>query len=451
MTVPRRTSPAAPVRHVHLGLGNFFRAHQAWYTHRCDGGQWGIAAFAGRSRTLAETLGRQDGLYTLVERGADGDRFTRIESLVAAHGADEHPAWLDYFGDPAVQIVTSTITEAGYTRAADGGLAADGEAVRRDIEALRANRRAPVVTAVARMVAGLSARRAADAGALTFVPCDNLPENGAALARVVHDLAGLVEPGLTAWIRDHVGFVTTMVDRITPATADADRTLVAERTGVTDLAPVVTEPFSEWVLAGVFRAGRPRWEDAGATLVDDVAPHENRKLRLLNGAHSLLAYVGPARGHDTVAGAMADPVVRRMVEDWWDEACRHLDLPRTELDAYRAALARRFLNPSIRHLLAQIAADGTIKLPVRILPTLRAEREAGRLPSGAAHALAGWVCHLRGLGAPVADVRGEEAVAAAGGPRRDGVRAALGLLDPLLADDDTLVGAVSAYAADLGG
>ncbi len=213
------------------------------------------------------------------------------------------------------------------------------------------------------------------------MPCDNLPGNGAVVGRVLHDLAEQVDPGLAAWIEESVSTVTTVVDRITPRPTPDDVRAVTEATGWSDRAPVVTEPFSEWVLSGAFPRGRPRWEDAGATFTDEIAPFEQRKLWLLNGAHSLLAYAGSARGHTTVADAVADDTCRDWLEQWWDEASLHLDLGAGEVAAYRAALVDRFANPRIRHRLDQIAADGSQKLPVRILPVLRRERAAGRVPA----------------------------------------------------------------------
>ena len=233
---------------------------------------------------------------------------------------------------------------------------------------------------------------------------------------MVTDLAAQVDPTLGPWIDAHVDFATSMVDRITPATTDADRVLVAEATGRWDAEPVPTEPFSEWVVAGRFPAGRPRWEDAGAQLVDDVGPFEQRKLRMLNGSHSLLAYAGSIRGHDTIDEAIADPTCRAWVEQYWDEAGRHLDLPPDEVTAYRSALVERFSNSRVRHRLSQIAADGSTKLVIRFLPTIRAERAAGRVPDGCATAVAAWVLHLRGRGAPVNDTGA--AAAQAGGLRR---------------------------------
>jgi len=446
-----RSAGAPAVRHVHLGLGNFFRAHQAWYSgHAPDAAEWGIAAFTGRSPELATALSAQDGLFTLVTRGGDGDHFEVVSSVARAHAADDHTAWLGYLADQQVQVVTTTVTEAGYLRGADGGLDADRPEVRTDVEALRSDLTAPVRTAPAKLVAGLAARRQAGAGALTLVPCDNLPDNGSAVARVVRDLAELVDPELVGWLADNVSYVTTMVDRITPEPTAEDFVTVEAETGVRDRAPVVTEPFTEWVLSGEFAAGRPRWEDAGATFAVDIAPFEERKLWLLNGAHSLLAYAGSIRGHVTVADAMGDETCRAWLEEWWGAASGHLRLPAADVAAYRAALIDRFANPRMRHRLDQIAADGSQKLPIRILPTLRRERAVGRLPLGATRALAAWVCHLRGSGAPVTDARAAEILLLAAGPLPDAVRGVLGALDPEVAADDAVVDAVLTQARELG-
>jgi fructuronate reductase len=440
----------APVRIAHLGLGNFSRAHQAWYTDRVpDAGRWGIAAFTGRSPSLAEALAPQDGLFTLVTRARDGDRFDVVGSLSAVHPASDHAAWLRYLRSAELAVVTLTVTEAGYCRGADGSLDTGRADVRDDVAALRSDPGATVQTMPGRLVAGLLARRSAAAGPIAVVPCDNLPQNGAVTARVVRELASAVDPTLVPWIDDSVSFVTTMVDRITPRTVDADRDAVLAATGLSDEAPVVTEPFSEWVLSGEFPAGRPDWPAAGARVVDDVAPFEERKLWLLNGAHSLLAYGGTLRGHETVADAVADPVCRGWITEWWDEAQQHLELPAASVEPYRAALLERFANPGIRHQLAQIAADGSQKLAVRILPVLRAERAAGRVPPGATRALAAWVCHLRGEGAPLRDPAADELARLAGGPLEAAVVAVLGFLDPDLAHDGVLVAATARSAEEL--
>ncbi len=444
------TRAAAPVRIVHLGLGNFFRAHQAWYTDMAsDAQEWGIAAFTGRSTALADALTAQEGAYTLITRAASGDSCRVLASVSRAHPGTDALAWLDYLADPEVPIVTLTVTEAGYVRGKDGGLDVERADIRSDLAALRGDRAASVRTTPARLVAGFAARRAAGAGPLALVSCDNLPGNGAAAARVVNDFAAILDPDIAGWIRENVSFVTTMVDRITPATTQDDIDAVVELTGRADAAPVVTEPFTEWVLSGEFPAGRPAWEDAGARFVDDVTPFEERKLWLLNGAHSLLAYAGSARGHRTIAEAVTDTVCRDWMVQWWTDASGHLTLPEEETAAYREALQERFANPRIRHLLAQIATDGSQKLPVRVLPTVRLERARGRLPIGALRVVAAWVNHLRGAGAPVQDAAAAQVVPLAARPLDDAVRAVLEYLDADLAGDADVVAAVVDLSTEL--
>jgi len=455
MTRLRRSAGAPPVCLVHLGLGNFFRAHQAWYTSNApDAAEWGIAAFTGRaterSHARAAALRSQDGLYTLITRAADGDRFEVVRSLARIHVADEHEAWLAYLADPRVQVVTTTVTEAGYVRDGFGRLDVDRPEVKTDIDALRADVTAPVSTAPAKLVAGFAARRLAAAGSLTLVPCDNLPGNGAAVARVIDDLATLVDRDLARWTMDNVFYATTMVDRITPEPTPQDIAGAEAATGLYDRAAIVTEPFSEWVISGEFAAGRPRWEDAGATFTTDVSPFEDRKLWMLNGAHSMLAYAGSIRGHVTVADAMRDATCLRWLDQWWDASSRHLNLPAADNAAYRAALIDRFANPRLQHRLDQIAWDGSQKLPIRILPTLRRERAAGRLPAGVVRPVAAWVCHLRGSGAKVTDARAAEFLPLASGPLPEAVRLVLKALDPELAADDAVVAAVLTQARELG-
>ena len=422
--------PAAPIRILHLGLGNFFRAHSAWYTDSAeDAGEWGIAAFTGRSPAMARSLAAQDGLYTLLVRAPGGPRPQVVSSLSAVHPADDLDALRDYFARPEVAIVTLTVTEAGYRRNDSGGLDWEDPDVRADLEALRSNLdRAVVTTTPGKLVAGLLARRAADAGSIAIVPNDNVPENGAMVARVVGDLAAAVDPTLPGWLGDHVSYVTTMVDRITPRTTDEDRAVVAAMTGIDDPETVPTEPFSEWVLAGAFPGGRPAWDGAGARFVPDVRPFEQRKLWLLNGSHSLMAYAGSALGHETVAEAIADPTVRRWVEEWWDAAARHLTLPEDDVTAYREALLERFSNPSIRHLLTQIAADGSQKVPIRAVPVVTADLSQQRVDGGATRLVSAWIAHLRGHGAPVADARATDVTALVDGTLQEAVTRVLGWL-----------------------
>jgi fructuronate reductase len=281
--------------------------------------------------------------------------------------------------------------------------------------------------------------------------CDNLPENGSVLSAVVGDVAEMVDPALARWCAENVSYVTTMVDRITPRTTPEDSEAVLEATGRRDLAPVATEPFSEWVISGEFLGGRPAWEEAGATITDDVTRYEQRKLWMLNGAHSLLAYGGSIRGHETVAAATGDEVCRRWLDEWWREAGRHLAFAPEPVEAYKAALVERFSNPRIAHMLAQIAEDGATKVAVRIVPVLSRERAAGRSGAGSARVLAAWVCHLRGHGAPVRDTRADEFVELARGDLASAVPRVLERLDPKAAADGASVVAVVAAARELCG
>jgi fructuronate reductase len=443
--------PAPSARIVHLGVGNFSRSHQAWYTwHAPDAADWGIVGFTGRRPDAAQALAPQDGLYTLITRAAEGDLFELIGSLALVHPASDHEIYLGHLAAGQTAVVTITVTEAGYLLGPDGHLR-NSDQVIADRDALRADPRTPVHTLPAKLLAGLLARRAAAADPVTIMSCDNLPHNGGVARTVVTELAEHVDPTMSDWIASHVDFASSMVDRITPATTDADRRLVAEHEHYRDAAPVATEPFSEWVIAGRFPAGRPTWEESGARIVDDVAPYEQRKLTLLNGSHSLLAYAGSIRGHSSIDEAIADETCRGWVEQFWDEAQPHLVLRGAQVTDYRDALLQRFANPRIRHQLSQIAPDGSTKIPVRILPTVRAERAGGRVPTGCATALAAWVLHLRGHGAPINDAGAEPFVAAAAASElRDAVRGVLDRFDPDLGSDQAMLDAVVGQTQALG-
>jgi len=398
-----------PVRIVHLGLGNFFRAHQAWYTDLApDAAEWGIAAFAGRSIGIGADLQQQDNLYTLVTVGPEGNEYRTIGSLAATHSGTDIAALLDYLADPQVSIVTMTITEAGYVRDERGELDADNADVQADVAAIKEGNLESVRTAPGKLVAGMVRRSAAGAGPITLISCDNVPDNGAMLEEVMRGLAELAAPEVSVFLDEQVGFVTTMVDRITPRASAETKQAVLDELGIDDRAAIATEPFSEWVLAGEFKGPRPAWDAAGANFVDDVVPHELRKLWLLNGAHSLMAYGATIKGYDTVSEAIADPVIRGWVDEWWDVAQRQLPLEEKVVVDYRAALLERFSNPRMRDQLSRIAADGSQKIPIRIVPALVADREAGNSPLGAERAVAAWTLHLRGMGAPFNDARADK-------------------------------------------
>jgi fructuronate reductase len=448
--------PLRPVRAVHLGLGAFHRSHQAWYTeHAADAERWGIAAFTGRSPSAATPLRDQDGLYTLVERGPQIDRLEVVASLSAAHDGGDAAAWAACLASPGVALVTLTVTEAGYHLDGAGHLPLVDPEVAADIALLRGATEGGAVAArtmPGRLAAGLAARRRTDGGPLAVVPCDNLMGNGAATRSAVVEMAEAVGGGLAEWIAARVSFVSTVVDRITPATTPEDLALVGRGMELEDLAAVVTEPFSEWVLSGEFPSGRPAWEGAGARFVSDVTPFAERKLWLLNGGHSLLAYAGSALGHRTVASAVSDPRCRAWLEEWWDGVVPVLRISAEEVAAYRATLIARWTNPRISHALRLIARDGSFKLAQRAVPVVSRYREEGkRPPHGAALLLGAWLAHLRGSGGEIDDPRAAELLPLAAGEPSQAARAVLDALDPGLGADATLVAQVSEAFRELAG
>jgi fructuronate reductase len=384
------------VRIVHLGLGAFSRSHVAWYTHRAaDAEEWGIAAYTGASAELAERLTGQGGLYTLVERGAAHDTFETVTSIVRAQPGGDLESWLTDLSATTTAIVTLTITEAGYRLTPLDTPDLSDPRVVRDIDLLGRLARdgtppdqCVVATALGRLVLGLEVRRRAGAGPLSIVSCDNLPDNGGHLGRGLVAFADACLPQTAAWIRENVAFVGGSVDRITPRVDDLEMRRLRTRLG--DAAPVVCEPFSDWVMSGDFPAGRPRWEDAGVRFVDDIEPWEARKLWMLNGSHSILAWRGILAGHETVADAIADRACRDLVETFWDEAERNLS-GELDIPAYRRALLDRYENPRIEHRLDQIAADSSVKARLRIVPVAVRELAQERPASGCAQALAAFL------------------------------------------------------------
>lgn len=432
-----RPLPKAPVRIVHLGLGAFHRSHQAWYTQQAgDADQWGIAAFTGRRPDAAVTLTEQDGLYTVVERADNGDSFTVVSSIVEAVDGADVGRLTELLAAPGTAVVTLTITEAAYGLGAHGTLDTTAPDVASDL-ALLASGDAQPATPLGRLALALAARRDAGSGPVAVVCCDNLSNNGAVARQAVAGFADAWDSGLAAWIDANVSFVSTSVDRITPRTTDQDLAVVRGVCGYRDTSLVVAEPFSSWVLSGDFPAGRPRWEDAGAVFVDNIEPYENRKLWLLNGAHSILAYAGQLRSHSTVAEALADSECRHAVEAFWDEAEANLPIG-LQISAYRAALLARFSNARIAHNLAQIAMDGSTKLRMRAVPVLKAERAAGRSGAAAALMIAAWMdftMQTPDLQDPLADT----ITAARQGSGLTPTRTLLSLLDPALAHDESVI------------
>jgi fructuronate reductase len=382
---------------VHLGIGAFHRAHQAVYVDDLlnRDPSWGIFAASLRSPDTAHALNPQDGLYTVAVRADDRTDLRIVGSVlkVATLPADRE-LLLDMMTEPAVRIVTLTVTEKGYCHdPATGELDERHPGIVADLAAPETPSTAPGL-----IVEALARRRVAGIAPFTVLSCDNLPSNGRTVRRIVSRYATLRDPDLGAYVAAEVAFPCSMVDRIVPATTDADRAAVASALGVDDAWPVMTEPFTQWVVEDQFPAGRPRFEDAGVQMVEDVEPYELMKLRMLNGSHSTLAYLGYLAGYETVADVMADPAFRRLVHDLMtEEVIPTLAVPGADLPAYRDALLARFMNRGLRHRTWQIAMDGSQKLPQRLLGTIR-DRLARGLPiDRLALGVAGWMAYVRGV------------------------------------------------------
>ena len=418
-------APVRPVRIVHLGIGNFARAHQAWYTMAVDGArEWGICGFTGRRADAAEALAPQQGLYTLIERGTATDELSVIEVLSDVRPGSDLDGFVAAVAAAQTALVTLTVTEAGYRPQAAAERAAAGA------ENLTA-------TPPQRLAAGLVERHRRHAGALAIVSCDNLHANGSVLRERVIAEAERLDEEAAGWIDREVSFVSTSVDRITPRITEQDRELVARELGFHDASPVVTEPFTDWILSGEFPAGRPAWEAAGARFVTDIEPWELRKLWMLNGAHSLLAFLGLLRGHRTVLDAVRDPELERAMSEFWDLAARHLPAAaELDLDAYRRETHARFANARMGYPLIQIAGDGRDKLRQRVVPVIEAALDAGESAEPALRVVRAWVQWLLEDPARAATDQNAEllrGVLDAGGAEET-KRGLLGLLTPRLAD-----------------
>ncbi len=395
---------------VHLGLGAFARAHICDYTDQVLDeafGPWGIAGISLRSPEQRDRLLPQDWLYSTLSRTAEGEAARIIGSVTKVLVGAEHPgAMLDLLAQPATRIVSLTVTEKGYCHDPATGRLSEKHA---DIQHDLAHPDAPR-SSIGVLAAALARRRAAGLAPVTVVCCDNLPHNGALVGGLVRDFAALRDDKIAQWIERNGAFPSTMVDRIVPAATPADRVDAARVIGLADAAPVVHEPFRQWVIENTFvDDARPAWERVGAELVADVAPFENMKLRLLNASHSALAYLGYLGGHETIGDCASDGAYRAYVQALWREEIIPVMTapPGADLHAYVAKLLSRYDNPAIRHRTWQIAMDGSQKLPQRILATVR-ERLARGLPfERLAHAVAAWMIYVGGIderGQPI-DVR----------------------------------------------
>ncbi|WP_433281105.1 mannitol dehydrogenase family protein [Micromonospora sp. CA-244673] len=388
-----------PAGIVHLGVGAFHRAHQAVHTEAAvgaAGGDWGIVGVAPRSTAVVEALAAQDALFSVTTLSPEGSTTRVVGALAGVRHAPADPAAVvRLLADPAIRVVTLTVTEKAYQlNPVTGALRADPDLVA-DLTTDRPPRTVPGL-----LVRGLLARAAADAGPVALVSCDNLPANGRRLRGLVTQSLALarVPDGPAGWIERQVTFPGTMVDRIVPATTPDTLDTARRALGVTDLAAVAAEPYSQWVVEDDFPGGRPAWERAGAVLTGDAGPWERLKLRTLNGVHSATAYLGALAGAETVAETLAlprlDAVLRRLVAE--DVAASFTPPPGVSVPAYGEEVLARFANPAIRYRTLQIATDSSQKLPQRVLHTIADLRAAGRPARWAALVVAAWLRFLLG-------------------------------------------------------
>lgn len=395
---------------VHLGLGAFCRAHLAVYTDDVLADQvddWAIVGVSLRSPTVADALNPQDGLYTLVEQGDGGSTYRVVGSVARVLIAPEAiEAVLEIMFSPHIKIVSLTVTEKGYCHdPATGGL----DIANPDVEWDLLNPDAPR-TAIGFLVAGLRARFLLGRDPFTVLSCDNLSNNGAQLRRVILQLAeaqadqlpGTNAAAFSTWLSEAVDFPATMVDRIVPATTEDDRQSLAQEIGVVDKGMVKAEPFSQWIVEDRFRYGRPRWDLHGVTFVDDVRPYEAMKLRLLNGAHSAIAYLSAFLEVEYVHLFVRDDALCGFIRElMFEELLPTLDTPPGfDLPAYCEALLARFANPALAHRTQQIAMDGSQKLPPRLFGALLDRTRSRQSADRILLVIAAWIAFASRWGLP---------------------------------------------------
>jgi mannitol 2-dehydrogenase len=388
---------------VHFGVGGFHRAHQAMYLDRLmNEGQaldWGICGVGvmPADRKMKEVLEAQDGLYTLVLKHSDGTYEPRVIGSIVEYlfAPDDPEAVIEKMADPAIRIVSLTVTEGGYNISdVTGEFDAANPDVARDLEP----------GAVPGTTFGLiteALRRRRDRGLVPFtvMSCDNLQGNGDLARRAFTTFARLRDPDLGDWVERKVSFPNCMVDRITPVTTDADRAEVTERFGIQDEWPVVCEPFTQWVLDDAFTAGRPPYEQAGVQLVADVEPYELMKLRLLNASHQALCYFGYLCGYRLVHEAAQDPLFQAFLLGYMDtEATPTLPpVPGVDLGEYKHTLIERFSNPQVRDTIARLCAESSDRIPKWLLPVVRLQLGTGGEIRRSAAVVASWARYAEGV------------------------------------------------------
>ena len=393
---------------VHFGVGGFHRAHQAMYHDRLlnqgtalDWGICGVGVMAA-DRRMKEALDAQDGLYTLVLKHSDGTYEPRvIGSIVEYLFAPDNPeAVIEKMAAPSTRIVSLTITEGGYNiNDITGEFDVANPDVIADLEPGAIPR-----TTFGLITEALRRRRQLGLAPFTVMSCDNLQGNGHLSRKVFTTFARLRDPELGDWVERETRFPTSMVDRITPVTTDADRAEVRERFGIDDLWPVVCEPYTQWVLEDTFTAGRPAYEKVGVQVVDQVEPYELMKLRLLNGSHQALCYFGYLAGYRLVHEAAQDPLFRAFLLGYMDEEATPTlpPVPGVDLEGYKHTLIERFSNPQVRDTIARLCAQSSDRIPKWLLPVIREQLTVGGEIRRSAAVVASWARYAEGV-----DERGE--------------------------------------------
>lgn len=389
---------------VHLGVGGFHRSHQAMYLDRLmergqalDWGICGVGVLPG-DRRMAEVMAAQDCLYTLVVTHPDGFLGARVIGSIVEYllAPDDPEAVVERMTDPAIRIVSLTVTEGGYNiDAVTGAFDATDAAVLADLVP-----GAAPATSFGLVTEALVRRRERGIAPFTVMSCDNIPGNGDVARRSFAAFAALRDPALGEWVAREVRFPNSMVDRITPATTDVHRTELARRFGVEDGWPVVCEPWTQWVLEDSFGTGRPPLEQVGVQVVQDVEPYELMKLRLLNGSHQAMGYLGTLAGYTFMHDVCQDPLFRRFLHGYMDEEATPTlaPVPGIDLQSYKADLIGRFANPNMRDTLARLCAESSDRIPKFLLPVLRANLASGGDIRCTVAVLAGWARYAEGVG-----------------------------------------------------
>lgn len=384
---------------VHIGPGNFHRAHQGYYLDALrhsgdlDWGMRGVGVLPGDA-ALLDGLSEQDGLYTIRESATDGTVTHRISGALAeVNRPGDFSQILDWLIDPATQIVTLTVTEGGYfTNPTTGDFDDENPAV-----ALEWSSQEPR-NVFGYLVRALARRKAVGTPPFTLLSCDNVLGNGAAARKAVLGFATGWDPDFAVWLDDNVATPSSMVDGITPAATQTDRDAVAAALGVQDACVVTCEPFRQWVIEDDFPGGRPRWEDVGVQLVPDVAPYEHMKLRMLNAAHQTMAYLGALAGFSYIHDVCLDEDLGGLLDVFWRDEAQPMcpQVPAVDLDEYRRTLRSRFSNPGIADTVARNAAQSSDRIPGFILPTVADNLAAGGPIDAGALVVAAWAKYLQG-------------------------------------------------------